>query len=82
LDNILKALDYLAIRKNRQRVLGNIGKKIGANCQVQVNPENRPDIRYVETRLIGMISGSNIVFNHGQQKNEDNDSLTDLPVLI
>jgi len=40
----------------------------------QDEPENRPDIRYVEKILIEMISGSNIVDNDGQRKNKDNSS--------
>ncbi|CAH1767863.1 8521_t:CDS:2, partial [Entrophospora sp. SA101] len=47
----------------------------------QDDPENRPDIQYVET-LLEKISGSNIVDivdkeeNNEQQKNEDNSSLS------
>ena len=44
----------------------------------QGDPESRPDIRDVKTRLIGMISGTNMLFNIAdndqQQVNEDNSS--------
>ncbi|CAH1770336.1 1039_t:CDS:2, partial [Entrophospora sp. SA101] len=45
----------------------------------QDDPESRPDIQYVETRLNGMVSSSNIVDkekNDKQQKNEDSSSFS------
>ncbi|CAH1769882.1 10755_t:CDS:2, partial [Entrophospora sp. SA101] len=45
----------------------------------QDDPKSRPDIQHVETTLIGMISGSNIVDkeeNDEQPKNEDSSSIS------
>ena len=50
----------------------------------QDDPKSRPDIQYVETMLIEMISGSDIVDkeeNNEQQKNENSNSFSH-PITI